>query len=126
MSELETILGEDGQIKPEIVERAKGLIANIAELVKGEEPAVVLFVLEAALTEQIAMYAPPLGELFRSMMKAYKHKAAALISIVEMIKNSGVSLEELMQEARDGQGDINPDEKQGLRGSREDGEFEPL
>ena len=64
------LVGEDGNIKPEIMERATALIAGIAELCKEEEPAVVLFVLEAALTEQINMFAPPLSESFTQMMKA--------------------------------------------------------
>lgn len=94
---IETMLGEDGQLKPEVVARAKELITNIALLCKDEEPAIVLFVLEAAMSEQIAMFAPPLGDLFRSMMQAYKHKAAVLISMVEMLKNEGVGLDDLMR-----------------------------
>ena len=108
------LVGEDGNIKPEIMERATGLIANIAELCKDEEPAVVLFVLEAALTEQISIFAPPLGDLFTQMMRAYKGKAAMLLSVLEMLKKGGVSIEEIMA-VGDGQGDINPDEPQGLR-----------
>ena len=96
MSGIEELIGEDGQLKPEVVGRAKVLITNIATLCADEDPAIVLFVLEAAMTENIAMYAPPLGDLFRSMMKAYKHKAAALIQMVELLKAGGVSLEELM------------------------------
>jgi len=91
------LLGEDGQIKPEIMERAKALIANIAELCKEEQPALVLFVLEAALTEQIAMFAPPLSELFGSMMRAYKNKATVLLSVLELIQNGRVNPEDLMR-----------------------------
>ena|SRR5271170_4877442 len=96
MSGIEELIGEDGQLKPEVVSRAKALITNIATLCAEEEPAVVLFVLEAAMTEQIAMFTPPLGDLFRSMMKAYKHKAAVLIQMVEMLKAGGIGMEELM------------------------------
>jgi hypothetical protein len=108
------LVGEDGSIKPEIMERATALIAGIAELCQHEEPAVVLFVLEAALTEQISMFAPPLGDLFTAMMRSYKQRAAQLLSVLEMLKKGGVTIEEIMA-AGDGQGDINPDEPQGLR-----------
>ena len=97
MQGIEALLGEDGQLKPEVVARAKVLITGIATLCADEEPAIVLFVLEAAMTENISMFAPPLGDLFRSMMQAYKHKAAVLIQMVEMLKNEGVGLDELMK-----------------------------
>src|SRR5277367_2974190 len=101
MSGIEELIGEDGQLKPEVVGRAKVLITNIATLCADEEPAIVLFVLEAAMTEQIAMFAPPLGELFRSMMQAYKHKASVLIQMVEMLKNEGVGMDEIMKLGED-------------------------
>lgn len=99
------LLGIDGELKPEVVDRAKALIMIIAELCRNEEPAIALYVLEAALTEQITMFVPPLGDLFRSMMRAYKQKASALISLVEMLKENGVSLADL--EALKEEGSLN-------------------
>src|SRR5271154_2520176 len=93
---MEKLMDENGQIKPEIMGRAKVLTTNIAELCKDEEPVVVLFVLEAAMTAHISDFAPPLADLFRSMMKAYKQKAAVLFQMVELLKAGGIGMEELM------------------------------
>ena len=88
----EKMTGQDGELKPEIVERAKELIRSIAELCKEEEPAVVLFVLEAAMTAHIGLYAPPLADMFRDMMKAYKEKATIFIGLYEALKHGDLGL----------------------------------
>ena len=95
MMDVETLMGEDGQLKPEVVERAKALVTNIAELCKDEEPALVLFVLEAAMTEQIGMFAPSLSDLFVAMMRAYKQKASMLLTMLELLKSGKVSIEDI-------------------------------
>ena|SRR5271157_675370 len=94
---LESMMGEDGQFKPEVMEQGLKLVREVAELCGGHDPALVLFVLEAALTEQIEMFAPPLGDLFRSSMRAYKNKAAMLLTVATLLKDSGLSIEEILQ-----------------------------
>ena len=90
------VVGKDGRIKPEAEAAAKELVVKVAELCKDVEPAIVLFVLEAALTAQIKSFLPPLGDMFRDMMRAYKSKAAVLIQMVEMLRDGGMSIEDLM------------------------------
>jgi hypothetical protein len=85
---LDSVLDENGDIKPELLERAKKLTSQIAELCVDEEPLIVMFVLEAAMTAHISYFAPPLGELFSEMMESYKKKAAAIIKLIEALQDS--------------------------------------
>jgi len=76
----------DGNLTLEAKAQAEELVLKIAAICKDYPPALVLFVLEAALTEQISILAPPLSELFTDTMKAFKDKAVLLLSIMKLLK----------------------------------------
>jgi len=83
---LRTVLNEKGEINPDALEQATELTRKIAKLCKDEEPLIVLFVLEAALTAHISAYEPALGDLFSAMMRSYKEKAAVIIHMMEALE----------------------------------------
>lgn len=80
------ILNDDGQMNPEWQEKAEELIGRIATISREYPEAVVMFVLEAALTEQIAMYSPALGDLFSETMVQYRKRATLLMVVSDMLK----------------------------------------
>jgi hypothetical protein len=94
----------DGNITPEFKAQAEELVVRIGAVCKDFPPALVLFVLEAALIEQISMFSPPLSDLFVEAMRVYKEKAAILITVAELLKGkaeairNGASIEDLLAE----------------------------
>jgi len=92
------LVGEDGALKPDVKAQAEELVTKITELCKEYPPAITLFVLEAVLEEEIHMYSPPISGLFQQMMKAFKYKATILISTLELLKDKGISVEDLIKE----------------------------
>ena len=80
-------VNEDGQMKPEVKKQAEELIVKIATVCKDYPQAVVMFVLEAALTEQIAIYSPMLGDLFSEMMSQYRKRATLLLVVSDMLRD---------------------------------------
>jgi hypothetical protein len=85
---LDSVLDENGDIKSELLERAKKLTSQIAELCVDEEPLIVMFVLEAAMTAHISFFQPSLGDLFSAMMEDYKRKASTVIKLLEALEDS--------------------------------------
>ena len=81
------ILNDDGQMNPEWKKQAEELIVKIATISRDYPVPVVMFVLEAALTEQIAIYSPMLGDLFSEMMVQYRKRATLLLAVSEMLRD---------------------------------------
>lgn len=86
MSDELEILNDDGQLNPAWQAQAEELIGKIATISREYPNAVVMFVLEAALTEQIAMYSPALGDLFTETMRRYRHKATILLAVSDVLR----------------------------------------
>ena len=101
LDEERNMLSDDGQLSPEVKKQAEELIVKVATLCKDYPQMVVMFVLEAALTEQIAMYSPMLGDLFTEMMAQYRKRATLLLVVSDMLKEklAGVTDEESLNEA---------------------------
>jgi|SRR5271170_3400944 len=91
------LVGEDGNIIPEVKAQAEELVIKIANLCKEYPPAITLFVLEASLAEEIAMYAPEIADLFQAVMKEFKQKAAMFISVAALLKEKGINIEDLIK-----------------------------
>jgi|SRR5271168_2773058 len=91
------LVGEDGNIRPEIEAQAKELVIKIDEACKEYPPAITLFVLEAALTAEIKMYSPEIGDLFQTVMKEFKNEATLLIGMKALLKEKGITIKDLLQ-----------------------------
>lgn len=84
--------------------QAEELVTKVGAICKEYHPVIVLFVLEAALSAQIASVSPPLGDLFTEMMREYKSKAAILLTVAELLKGGAnairndASVEDLLAE----------------------------
>ena len=85
----EKMFDSNGQLSEEFKAQGLQLVQDIAAVCKGKEPVLVMFVLEAILTEQISIYSEPLGELFSEMMKVYKQKATMMLQIMDMLREAG-------------------------------------
>jgi hypothetical protein len=79
------ILNEDGQMNAEWKAKAEELIAKLATISREYPESVVMFVLEAALTEQIAMYSPMLGDMFAETMVQYRKRATLLLAVSDIL-----------------------------------------
>ena len=105
----------NGDLTPEYKAQAEELVGRIGTICKEYHPAIVLFVLEAAMSAQISSFSPPIGDLFAQMMLEYKNKAAILLSVAELLKGkmdeirSGASIEELLKTIQEEQ-ESNPQE----------------
>ena len=86
MKKLSEAFNESNELSPELQAEAVDFMTKLATVAKEFKPLVRLYVLEAALQEQISEFAPPLGDLFGSMMVAYKKKAAILLVMAELVK----------------------------------------
>ena len=86
LDEERNMINEEGQLSPEIKQQAEELMVKVATACQGYPQMVVMFVLEAALTEQIAIYSPMLGDLFSEMMAAYRKRAMLLLTVSSMLK----------------------------------------
>lgn len=82
----EMVNPETGELDPEVKDRAMLLITDIGKRCQGESSSVVFFVLEAAMTEQINMFAPPLATMFEDHMALFKKRMALVLSIFEVVK----------------------------------------
>lgn len=94
----------EGNLTVDAKTQAEELVTKLGAICKEYHPAIVLFVLEAAMTEQINQFSHPLSELFSETMHAYKEKAAILITVSAMLKGkaeairNGASIEDILTE----------------------------
>ena len=79
-------IGDDGQLTPAVKAQAEELIVKVATACKDYPQGVVMFVLEAALTEQIAIYSPMLGDLFAETMAQYRKRAMLLLTVSDILR----------------------------------------
>lgn len=80
------ILNDDGKMNPEWKTQAEELIVKLATLCKDYPQTVVMFVLEAALTEQIAIYSPVLDRLFTETMAQFRKRAILLLTVADALR----------------------------------------
>jgi hypothetical protein len=98
------VYDNDGNPTQEFKAQAEELVVKIGSMCKDYHPAIVLFVLEAAMTEQISVFSPQLSNLFEETMGAFKAKAAVLIIVADMLKGraeeirNGASIEDILAE----------------------------
>ena len=81
------ILNDNGQLSPEVMKQSEELMVKVATICREYPQMVVMFVLEAALTEQIAIYSPMLGDLFSEMMVQYRKRATLLLAVSDMLRD---------------------------------------
>ena len=79
LREVKSLLPEE--LKLEIV----ALADKMSLLLREHSPNAVLFVLEAALEQNITNLSPALGELFKRMLDEYKQKATMLLTLSDML-----------------------------------------
>lgn len=112
----ENAVNEDGQISPEMKRQAEELIFKVATVCKDYPQMVIMFVLEAALTEQIAIYSPMLGDLFAETMAQYRKRAMLLLTVSDMLKDrlsnitDEASLNEALKSLKSEMGESTPKE----------------
>lgn len=69
------------ELKQEVI----ALADKMSLLLKDYSPNAVLFVLEAALVQNIDNLSPALGDLFQSMLQVYKQKANMLLTLTDLL-----------------------------------------
>lgn len=83
------ILAEMQAAEVPLPEELKQEVINLADkmslLLKDYSPNAVLFVLEAALVQNIDNLSPALGDLFQSMLQVYKQKANMLLTLTDLL-----------------------------------------
>jgi hypothetical protein len=79
-------MGDNENLTPEFKAQATELVSKLGAICREYPPAVVLFVLEAAMTEQVSMFMPPLADLFADAMAMFKERAAVLLTVAELLK----------------------------------------
>jgi hypothetical protein len=82
---LKELLETNNKYSDEKKEQATELVIKLATICRGYSPDVVLLVLESAMTEEITILSPVMGELFERSMQAYKEKATLLLTLTEAL-----------------------------------------
>jgi hypothetical protein len=73
---------------PEQEAAAKELVTKLATVCREYEPGLVLFVLEACLSEELARISPVIGMMFDGYMREFKKRSSLILNVMEALEKT--------------------------------------